>query len=344
METKDNQTLDLAALGRFMKRNWYWFIISTLLIAVLAGLFYATRPKTYSIEMTVRLYTEEESVLVPTAAVIPTANRPTDAGDEKAMIISWDVIRDAINETKLNAVYFKKQNLRWIEQSANSSAIQASWTNEAISQLYAPFTITVDIKDDQIFIKTQTGHKKASYTINSLENPWTSPEGFTISARQELKAGNQYRVMLFTVGSRTGWYYSDFKTDYPRRSKQAVELKATTKYPNNTIAIMRKQIEVYNRVTLAQRKALTQQTIDALDKRIDETTNTQLKLILMQRREDKILSLDATPQPATIISSPHVMSEAVSPSLQLIILLTLCLGLGLPFVVLYIIFVIRSQK
>lgn len=344
METKNRETLDVTAMARFFKQNWYWFVITTAFFVVAFGFYYASKQKTYTIEMAIQLHSEEESILLPASGLVSTANKPTEAGDEKAVIISWDVIKQAIDEGKLNALYLKKRNLRWMEQNADWSELQATWTDDAMAELYEPLKITFDVKKDNILIRTQCGRAKAKYTINSLAEPWTSPDGFTIAARKELKPGNKYQVVILPTGFLIGRYDSDFKTDYPRRSKQIVELSATTKYPYNTIAIMRKQIEVYNRVTFAQRQALNKQTIAALDKRIDETTNSQLKLMLMQRREDKILALDAAPQPATIISSPHTTDEAVSPSLKILAMMALILGMGIPFATMYIIFVIRSHR
>ena len=99
-----------------------------------------------------------------------------------------------------------------------------------------------------------------------------------------------------------------------------------------------------NRVTLEGRKDLAKQAVAALDSRIAETTNSELKLLLMQRREEKIMAAESTVQPAVIISNPHVYSESVAPSLESLAIIALLLGIGLPLLVLYVLFVIRTQK
>ena len=344
METNNKETLDLAAFGCFLKRNWYWFIISLVLCTSAFAAYYLTAQKTSQIEMAVQLRTEEDAVLMPGTGFVQTTSQEIEAGDEKAVIISWDVISKAIRENDLNVVYLEKRSLRWEEKGAWQTDVRATWTKEAFADLIFPFIITVFVQDDAVRIQTKCGRKKAKYTIASLEEPWTSPEGFTVAARKELEPGDQYRAIIYPIGGAVSRYYEDFRTEYPKRSKRILELFATTKYPNNTMAIMRKQLDVYNRVTLDDRKELAKQAVAAIESRITETPNSELKLLLMQRREEKIMAAESTVLPAVIISSPHVTSESVHPGLEILAIFAFVLGIGLPFIVLYLLFVSRPQK
>lgn len=344
MKTKNEETFDLAAFGCLLKRKWYWFIISFVICTIAFAVLYLTTPKTYKIETFLQLRPEEDAVLMPGTGFVQTTSQDMEAGDEKAVIISWDVINKAIAEQNLNVVYLKKHFLRWEEKSSSQSDLHATWTKEALANLRFPLNIAVSVKDDAVLIQTKCGWEKAKYTIASLAEPWTSPEGFTISARKELKPGDQYRVIISSVGFAANRFYEDFRTDYPKRSKHIVEIFATTKYPNNTIAIICKQIEVYNRVTIARRQELAKQAVTAIESRIAETPNSELKLLLMQRREEKIMAAESTVLPAVIISSPHVTLETIYPSLEILAIFAFVLGIGLPLIVLYFLFVLRSQK
>ena len=344
MATNNKETLDLAALGRFLKRNWYWFVISLFVCSAAAVAYYLTAPRTYQIAMAIQLRAEEDAVWNPGTGLMQTTTQELEAGDEKAVVISWDVIRRAIGKDELNVLYFKKRPLRWEEKSVSQSDLQAIWCKGALDSLIHAYKITVSVEEDAVLIQTKCGRKKAQYTIASLAEPWTSPEGITVEARKELKPGDKYRVIVTSLGLATARYDGDFKTEYPKRSKHILDLYATTKYPNNTMAIMRNQIAEYNRVTLEGRKDLAKQAVAALDSRIAETTNSELKLLLMQRREEKIMAAESTVQPAVIISNPHVYSESVAPSLESLAIMALLLGIGLPLLVLYVLFVIRTQK
>lgn len=354
MDNSNKEMLDVKALFHYLLHNWYWFLIALVIFGCAAGCFYSSRPKVCTVAMTVQISPEEESVLLPGTGVLQTSNKAVNIGDEQAVFVSQDVLQKAIKEAKLNVTFYKKYHLRWLEECKDWSDLVVTWPEEAVANIYQPLRINVSVDKNAVEIKTKLGHKSSTHKVNSLAEPWTSPEGITIAARRELQAGSSYRLIFVPTNIEAN-YFNEVKIDYPRKSNTIIELTTTTQRPNKTMAIMANEVKVYNRITLAKRQETARQTIARIDERLAELTAQkskaqnketvdQLILLLMQRREDKVMALETSTPPAVIVSAPHITSETISPSLAMLAFAALILGLGLPFLVLYVLFVTREQK
>lgn len=354
MENYNNDSFDLNSLWRYLVRNWYWFLISFVLVACLGICYRATLPKKYIVEMAVQFQTPGESVLVPGTRVLQTANNVIEVGDEKSHIISRDVIEQAVKELKLNAVYKKKQHLRWVEQGCSWSDLTVTYPDKFISNLYEPLKVKVHVGEKGVTVKIKKRYKSESYKVNSLAEPWTSPEGITLGARKELKVGSSYLVTILPTFDVVSSYYTSIKTNYPHRSKTVFEVTLNTTNCYQMMELMNKELEVYNRIALANRQADAEQALVAIDERLAELGNQkpkaqnkemidQLTLLMLQRREDKAIIARNTQEPASFVAKPRITSETISLSWSKLVFLVLSLGLGIPAGVFLFIFITSGK-
>ncbi len=355
MENSINETLDLKSLLRYLLRNWYWFLISFVFFAAALWTYRSAKPQLIKSETILQIRPADEYIFMPGTGLVPTMNKSIDIADERTVLMSRDVITQAVNELDLHVSYQKKKNLQWVEQLRDSGDLLVTYPEGFLNDRTKPIVLTVSVRDDYINVKTTIENKTIRERVVSLDRPFVTETGCTLVARKPLKKGAKYRVTIATT-EQVAYRYREgkMKTYYPYRSKAMVEIYVNSVRPHEAVEVLSRQTDIYNRIMLADRQETARKTIQSINEHIAELNEQkansknkdiidQLILLLSQRREEKALLVDAPTMPAVTVVKAHVCKTEQSPSNATLAALILILGFCVPFGVLVLLFVTSGK-
>lgn len=349
-----NETFDLKSLFRYFVRNWYWFVISFVLFACALFYYRAAKPQLIKVETIVHIRPMDEFVITQGSGLVPTTNKTVDIAEERAALMSRDVTLEAINELKLNVSYQKREGLQWVEQDRFNSDLEVTYPEGFLTDSMKTIVLHVLALDNSIEINCKQSSKECRTTVPSLSEPVVLKNGLTVKALQALNSGDRYQVTIAPSKEVLKRYDNKIKTEYPYRSKAMVVISMQTVRPYEAVEVFTKQVEIYNRIMVDMRQQAAREAIEAIDTHIAELNQQrpaaknkevidQLIWALTQKREEKALLIDATSNPAVVVTQAHQFPKVVSPSVIVTIMLIIIFGIGLPLSILFLIFVISGK-
>lgn len=302
MEENKSEIIDIKALLRQYRKNWYWFVAS-LVVCVSIGAF-ATKfikPK-YEVKANIML-TEESAVEKfmggGLSGVSQLFGGNSNAEDEVQIITSHSVLKSVVQDLGLNISTFKRLAPMTYLRETTKFPLELTVDDKTINidtlRTSIRFTIKLSDKGTASSIRVVAPDTKPDlYEASNVKLPATIKTiygTFIVSATEYLtpKSEGKYRILLQSPGAAAETLREKLNIDLASKHSKIVEMQMYTDNEQYAIDILNKLIENYNIRSNKDKTIANNNTAKLIEDRLQavrtELVGTEAELASYKRNE-----------------------------------------------------------
>ena len=268
-KAKQDQSLLVLDILRYLISNWKWFLLSVLLFG---GYYY------YQYSKTPFLYKKDQTIMVKTASNTMSASRITrpnnfynfvNVNSEILQLRSQELMRNTINLLNADVSYQRKDGLRMVELYKTSPFI-VRFSNVSPN---AGFSFNLKYKgNNQVELSNFSKGDPEQTVVVKLNSEAKTPIGNLFISPNSDK---QYRVnlsenILITkspIESMVGYFLGNLKI-VQMEDVEILQMTMEDTSPLRAEDMVTKLIEVYNQMTIEDKKTVANNTADFINDRL----------------------------------------------------------------------------
>ena len=266
------QEIDVRAWVLRILRNWYWFLLSCLLMSGLGVLYYYSTTYKFRVDASIKIRTQEEkSFLQREMMDMVGMGSGKNVEDEIEMLTSRDILFQVINDLDLQTEYRKKKDLRWIGQYPGRD-ITVVYPPTYLDTLSRSVKIQLNVRDHDYVVKVKYGRwDRSRHKVTDLTQPINTCAG-TICFEQNPKAviekGNKYKMLTLPRLPLTSIYKNTIEAQTVEKESNIISISMTTDIPARALAVIARDIELYNMDAVVDKNIMASNTAHFIEERL----------------------------------------------------------------------------
>lgn len=266
--------IDIRQLIKRCRQYWYIFLILPVTMTAIAWLFLKYQIPVYEVKSTILIKDEKNKQGVSATDLISkelglTENKKMLA-DESKILTSHTVIEKVVEDLKLNGQVWQKGKIKSVELYGRNSPI---WIDSIqLRDTTKAFKATVTAMGNQQFQLTTIDGDKHVYTFgNAFSNNYGSfiirkKEGFTTSQEE-------YVINCESKEKTAREIIKTINIELPKKESNIFEPTIKSSIPEKAKDILQKMVEVYNEYNLNDKKEVSRNTLNFIEKRLVALTD-----------------------------------------------------------------------
>ena len=269
---QENQEIDIRAWVLRILKNWYWFVLSCLLMSGLGVLYYYSTTFKFRVDASIKIRTQEEkSFLQREMMDMVGMGSGKNVEDEIEMLTSRDILFQVINDLDLQTEYRKKKDLRWVGQYP-SRDFTVVYSPTYLDTLSKSVRIQLKVRENDYLVKVKYGRwDRSRHKVTDLTQPIHTCAG-TISFEQNPKAlienGNKYKMLTLPRLPLTSIYKNTIEAQTVEKESNIISISMTTDIPARALAVITRDIELYNMDAVVDKNIMASNTANFIDERL----------------------------------------------------------------------------
>ena len=269
---QENQEIDIRAWVLRILKNWYWFVLSCLLMSGLGVLYYYSTTFKFRVDASIKIRTQEEkSFLQREMMDMVGMGSGKNVEDEIEMLTSRDILFQVINDLDLQTEYRKKKDLRWVGQYP-SRDFTVVYPPTYLDTLSKSVRIQLKVRENDYLVKVKYGRwDRSRHKVTDLTQPIHTCAG-TISFEQNPKAlienGNKYKMLTLPRLPLTSIYKNTIEAQTVEKESNIISISMTTDIPARALAVITRDIELYNMDAVVDKNIMASNTANFIDERL----------------------------------------------------------------------------
>lgn len=271
-ETPDT-SLSLDIVTTIFRRRWYWMVLCALLGG--AGAYYMAAKQNYTFEKTASVIMRESSKDSSTDRIMVELGMDTGAANlanESFILRSSTVMRNTVEDLKLNISYWKKQDLRQIDLYKDSP-IDVVFETIA-SDRVCSFDIT--LKDENALSLSYRDNSGQPVAVEGnlkepIQLPFATVTVYPTSHMPETLPGTTVTVRRIPINAAADQLLANFTVKRPdAKESSLLQMTLTSTNPKKATDTLNKLIEVYNDHSREERRSIAVKTKDFIQKQLKQ--------------------------------------------------------------------------
>ena len=269
---QENQEIDIRAWVLRILKNWYWFVLSCLLMSGLGVLYYYSTTFKFRVDASIKIRTQEEkSFLQREMMDMVGMGSGKNVEDEIEMLTSRDILFQVINDLDLQTEYRKKKDLRWVGQYP-SRDFTVVYPPTYLDTLSKSVRIQLKVRENDYLVKVKYGRwDRSRHKVTDLTQPIHTCAG-TISFEQNPKAlienGNKYKMLTLPRLPLTSIYKNTIEAQTVEKESNIISISMTTDIPARALAVITRDIELYNMDAVVDKNIMASNTANFIEERL----------------------------------------------------------------------------
>jgi capsular exopolysaccharide synthesis family protein len=269
---QENQEIDIRAWVLRILKNWYWFVLSCLLMSGLGVLYYYSTTFKFRVDASIKIRTQEEkSFLQREMMDMVGMGSGKNVEDEIEMLTSRDILFQVINDLDLQTEYRKKKDLRWVGQYP-SRDFTVVYPPTYLDTLSKSVRIQLKVRENDYLVKVKYGRwDRSRHKVTDLTQPIHTCAG-TISFEQNPKAlienGNKYKMLTLPRLPLTSIYKNTIEAQTVEKESNIISISMTTDIPARALAVITRDIELYNMDAVVDKNIMASNTAHFIEERL----------------------------------------------------------------------------
>jgi tyrosine-protein kinase Etk/Wzc len=275
-EKKANtEGINFKELGQRARKFWYVFLLFPLLMLGLAAFYAATQVPVYEVKSTILIKDDKNKQGVSANDIIA---KQLDLGtskkiliDESKIMMSHSVMEQVVSDLKLDRVVmrrgrFKKEELYG---PACPIVIEKFALIDTLKVFEAPLSI---INENSFELTTPDGKKQIEVLGREFSNAYGS---FLINKSNNPHATKDKELIITCSGTEKAArdIIKTIDIVLPKKESNLVEPTMQTKVPVKAKDILQKMVDVYNSSNLTDKREVSQNTLEFIEKRLTGLTS-----------------------------------------------------------------------
>lgn len=254
-------------------KNWYWFLLSCFVFAVIGAYHYFSTTKNYKVDASIMLRAEDESL--PNLEMVTSMlgmGGSKSVDDEVELMNSRDILSRVVTELDLQTEYRKLQTLRW----------EGQYPAHDLTVVYPPMyldtmsrTVVINLEvceNNEYYVKVKYGRwTRSRHTVKDITKPFMTcagPISFKFNNPAAVEVGDEYRMLTMPMLPLVDWYKTNVVATPVHKESNIISISTTTDMPIRGRDFIAKQIELYNEESALDKNIMTSNTAAFIDERL----------------------------------------------------------------------------
>jgi tyrosine-protein kinase Etk/Wzc len=273
-KTVEEGGINIRLLLQRARKFWYVFMLCPLVMLGISWFYLQSQVPIYEVKSTI-LIKDEKSNQGVTATNIIAKELELEGSkkilvDESKIMTSHTVIEQVVKDLKLDRIVMRKG--RFKTEELYGAACPIIIDSFALTDTLRGFSGPLSIINEKTFELTVDGNKQIGTFGSEFSNKYGT---FVISKSRNPKATKDKELSIACSGTEKAArdIIKTITIVLPKKESNMVEPTMQTKIPEKAKDILQKMIEVYNGDNLLDKRAVSQNTLDFIEKRLIALTS-----------------------------------------------------------------------
>jgi tyrosine-protein kinase Etk/Wzc len=294
----EDSGINVRQLLQRLRRMWYVFLIFPLLTGALAWLYLRYQQPIYEVKSSILIKDEKNKQGISATDLISKefglSGTKKQLIDESKIMTSFNVMEAVVKDLKLDRTIYHRGTFVNRELYGNNAPL--SIDTFLLKDTVKNFKANVDIIDDKQFVLTTPDDKKYTQTFGEA---FMNEYGyFVINKRYNTTQSNEKAFTVVCKGTETTAREIIKTVDIvlPKKESNILEPTIKTTVPEKAKDILTKMVNIYNAFNLNDKRTVSQNTLDFIDKRLVSLTTelSGVELTVEEYKTKEGITADAT--------------------------------------------------
>ena len=267
--------INISQLLQRVRKFWYIFLLCPILMSAAAWAYLQYQVPVYEVKSTILIKDEKNKQGISANDLISKElgllGNKKMLVDESKIMTSYSVIEQVVRDLKLDRTLSLRGTLKNDEIYGQICPI--SIDSFSLNDTIVDFKASLDIVNDSTFQLTTPDKNKETYTFgSSFSNKYGT---FFITRCNNPKYAKKKELSIVCRGTEKTArdLIKMISISLPKKESNMLEPSMKTTMPEKAKDILQKMIDVYNAYSLSDKREISQNTLEFIDKRLSALTN-----------------------------------------------------------------------
>lgn len=271
---QDIQEIDVRAWLMRILKNWYWFVISCVIVGALGIWSYLSTTKKFMVDAEVVLQKADAQMVMPQAELMSILGigGGSSIADEMRIMSSRDLMSQVILELDLRTEYRKKDGLQWKGQYP-ARDLSVVYPTLFLDTTKMSTEIFIKVRKNDYLVRVKYGRFESSkHKVKDLTVPFETCATtlcFDINKLDGLEVGDSYYVRTFPLLDVVNSYLKSIKVIKAQKESNVITITTSTDIPSRACDIIRRMLELYNEWSVKDKNLMANNTARFLNARLE---------------------------------------------------------------------------
>ena len=271
---QDIQEIDVRAWLMRILKNWYWFVISCVIVGALGIWSYLSTTKKFMVDAEIVLQKADAQMVMPQAELMSILGigGGSSIADEMRIMSSRDLMSQVILDLDLRTEYRKKDGLQWKGQYP-ARDLSVVYPTLFLDTTKMSTEIFIKVRKNDYLVRVKYGRFESSkHKVKDLTVPFETCATtlcFDINKLDGLEVGDSYYVRTFPLLDVVNSYLKSIKVIKAQKESNVITITTSTDIPSRACDIIRRMLELYNEWSVKDKNLMANNTARFLNARLE---------------------------------------------------------------------------
>ena len=292
---QEMQEIDVRRWISRILKNWYWFVISSVIMGGFGVLHYFSTTYKFTVDSEIILRETDATSMLPQADLMDMLGfgGGKAIADEMLMLNSRDLMQKVIDEMGLQTEYRKRVGRKWCGQYPGRDLSVVYPTNFMDTMLRVA-KISIKVRKNDYLVRVNYGRfVNSKHEVKDLTVPFETCATtlcFNIHNSEEMQVGDSYRIVTCPRLPLVNDYCGRFKVSKKQKDANVISVSTVTDMPSHGRDVIQKLIDLYNVESVIDKTMIAKNTEAFLNERLflmeEELAEAEQNEVLYQELHD----------------------------------------------------------
>ena len=289
------QEIDIRLWITRILKNWYWFVISSVIMGGFGVLHYFSTTYKFTVDSEIILRETDATSMLPQADLMNMLGfgGGKAIADEMLVLNSRDLMQKVIDEMGLQTEYRKRVGRKWCGQYPGRDLSVVYPTNFMDTMLRVA-KISIKVRKNDYLVRVNYGRfVNSKHEVKDLTVPFETCATtlcFNIHNLEKMQVGDCYRIVTYPRLPLVNDYCGRFKVSKKQKDANVISISTVTDMPSHGRDVIQKLIDLYNAESVIDKTMIAKNTEAFLNERLflmeEELAEAEQNEVLYQELHD----------------------------------------------------------
>ena len=270
---QENQEIDIRAWVLRILKNWYWFVLSCLLMSGLGVYYFFSTTFKYTVDANIMIRDQEKDLFSGNEmlSMMGMDGGGKNVDDEIHILTSRDILSQVIKDLDLQTEYRKKDGLRWIGQYPTRD-LTIVYPPMYLDTLTKTVKVQLKVRKNDYVLKVQYGRwLKSKHKVSDLTQPIITCAGtiyFEHNPKALVEIGGQYKLRTIPRLPLIDFYKKTIEAQSVEKDSKIISISTVTDMPSRALAFINREIDLYNMDAVIDKNVMATNTANFIEERL----------------------------------------------------------------------------
>lgn len=270
---QENQEIDIRAWVLRILKNWYWFVLSCLLMSGLGVYYFFSTTFKYTVDANIMIRDQEKDLFSGNEmlSMMGMDGGGKNVDDEIHILTSRDILSQVIKDLDLQTEYRKKDGLRWIGQYPTRD-LTIVYPPMYLDTLTKTVKVQLKVRKNDYVLKVQYGRwLKSKHKVSDLTQPIITCAGtiyFEHNPKALVEIGDQYKLRTIPRLPLIDFYKKTIEAQSVEKDSKIISISTVTDMPSRALAFINREIDLYNMDAVIDKNVMATNTANFIEERL----------------------------------------------------------------------------